>query len=223
MSTCRTRFLSIWTLLCYFCVLFSVLFLAPVTSLQRVWAASDPITVTAQTYTVHFPGSIDFSVSARDSASPINKAILALTIGGLLETHVVNINRATTSIIAQWHEDTSSGNFHPPGTQVVYYWELLDNAGNTHTSTSQEFRTIDTRFAWQHLTQGFLQVNWYNRSQDFGQIMLTQASASIERISQTLGGGLTAPINLWIYETPQDFQGSLAPNSYEWLYPHCPY
>jgi hypothetical protein len=62
-----------------------------------------------------------------------------------------------------------------------------------------------------------LQVDWYNRSQDFGQIMLNQAIDSMNRISRALGGGLLHPINLWIYASDQDFHSSLAPDSYEWV------
>jgi hypothetical protein len=62
-----------------------------------------------------------------------------------------------------------------------------------------------------------LQVNWYNRPLDFGQAVMAEASADITRISQKLGGGLKSPINLWVYQTDEDFHGSLAPNTYEWV------
>ena len=119
--------------------------------------------------------------------------------------------------VVSWREDTSHGHFIPPGVQVTYNWEFTDNAGNTLTDAQQQFTTIDTRFNWQHLTQGMLQVNWYNRDQNFGQYVLDKASASIHSISKTLGGSLNQPINLWVYQTDQQFHGSLAPGSYEWV------
>src|SRR5438874_6578263 len=107
--------------------------------------------------------------------------------------------------------------FIPPGTMVYYHWEFADKAGGRYVEPQQALTTVDTRFPWQHLTSGLLQVNWYNRSKDFGQAILSQASMSIDNISKTLGGGLLHPINLWVYETDLDFHGSLAPGSYEWV------
>ncbi|HEV2581587.1 MAG TPA: peptidase MA family metallohydrolase, partial [Ktedonobacteraceae bacterium] len=92
-----------------------------------------------------------------------------------------------------------------------------DAAGTTYIQPQQQLTTIDTRFTWQHLNRGLLQVNWYDRPQDFGQVILNSASSSIDRISGNLGGGLQSSINLWVYATDQDFQGSLPPGSYEWV------
>ena len=90
-------------------------------------------------------------------------------------------------------------------------------ANNYHTTSNIDFYTLDTRFSWQHLTQGMLQVNWYNRPKNFGQLLLKRASDSVNHISQLLGGGLLHPVNLWTYASNQDFHGALAPGSYEWV------
>jgi Peptidase MA superfamily len=180
---------------------------------------SNPITVTSRTYTVHFPNFIDFNASAEDPISTIDRAsiIINLSEETTQELHTVPINKAAHTISVSWREDTSNSHFIRPGTQVSYLWQFWDKAGNTLTDTPQQFTTIDSRFKWQHLTQGMLQVNWYNRSQDFGETMLAQASASIQHISAKLGGGLIHQVNLWVYETEQDFHSSLAPGSSEWV------
>ncbi len=181
--------------------------------------SSGPITVTSQKYSVQFPDFINFNISANDPASLIDRASIVITMseGGPQELHAVPVSRAAHTISLSWREDTSGSHFIPPGVQITYSWQLWDSAGNTLTDTQQQFTTTDTRFTWQHLTQGMLQVNWYNRALDFGQAVLGQASESVQRISAKLGGGLSHPINLWVYETDQDFHGSLAPGSYEWV------
>ena len=181
--------------------------------------STNPISVISRTYSENFPGYIDLSANAQDSAGTINQATLVLTFNpdGASENHSVSLNKQGNVYIATWREDTSHGHFVPPGVQVTYNWEFTDNTGHTLTDAQQQFTTIDTRFNWQHLTQGMLQVNWYNRDQNFGQTILDQASTSIHKISTTLGGSLNQPINLWIYATDQDFHGSLAPDSYEWV------
>ncbi len=181
--------------------------------------APNPITVTSRTYTEDFPSYIDLTASANDRAGTINQAtiVLAFNPDGALETHAVPLSQKGNVFVVSWREDTSHGHFIPPGVQVTYYWKFSDNAGNTLTDAQQQFTTIDTRYNWQHLTQGMLHVNWYTRPLGFGQYVLQKASTSIQNISATLGGGLNQPINLWIYASDVDFHGSLAPGSYEWV------
>ena len=184
--------------------------------------AGDPITVTSQRDTVNFPDFIDFDLSASDSNSTIAQAIISITFSvpgyeNQEDDHTLTISRPAQSVTLHWREDTTGNNFFPAGAHVAYYWQIVDSAGHWHTDVTQHFTTIDTRFSWQRLSQGDLQVNWYNRSQDFGQLVLDKASVSLVHISTVLGGGLLHPINLWIYQTDDDFHGSLQPNSYEWV------
>jgi Peptidase MA superfamily len=181
--------------------------------------SSSPITVTSRTYSIQFPNFIDFNVSANDPISTIDRASIVINLSEetTQELHTVPISKAAHTVSVSWRENTSGRHFIRPGTQVSYFWQFWDSARNTLTDTPQQFTTIDSRFKWQHLTQGMLEVNWYNRSQDFGETIQAQASASIQRISATLGAGLIHPINLWVYETEEDFHSSLAPGSYEWV------
>ena len=184
-------------------------------------AASDPIQVTAQTDSISFPNFIDFRMSAIDSSSTIVQVTLNVsdedTAGNVSNTSSPVNFKAARTISVDYHDDISATSFITPGTPMQYSWVLKDSAGNTHTQAPQHFILIDSRFSWQHETSGLVTVNWYNRPANFGQMVLTDASGDISRISGVLGGGLLHPINLWVYETPQDFHGALAPNSYEWV------
>ena len=185
-------------------------------------AFDSPIAILSQSDTVHFPAYIDFSLTAIDSTSPITSATIYITFkdvpyGGEME-YPVTINHPAQRISLNFRDDTSSTqNFHSPGTPVEYYWVLQDNALRQSVALPQDFTTIDTRFSWQHLSQGLLQINWYNRPTSFGQLLLSKANDSITHISQVLGGGMLHTINLWIYSSNSDFHGALAPNSYEWV------
>ena len=184
-------------------------------------ATSDPMQVTAQTDSISFPKSIDFRMSAMDSSSNITQATLNVAgdnpASSVPSTSSPMNFKAARTISVDYRDDISGTNFITPGTPMQYYWVLKDSAGNTHTEAIQHFLLIDSRFSWQHLTQGMVTIDWYNRPPEFGQTLLADATNSISHISKVLGGGLLHPINLWVYETPDDFHGSLAPNSYEWV------
>lgn len=198
-----------------------VLCLVPGTFSAMAHAASNAIQVTSQMDSVAFPKSIDFRISAVDSSSNIVQAIVYVASDDA--THSIQNTpypvpfRHARTISIDYHDDISGNNFITPGTPMQYYWLLQDSAGNTYTGATQYFMLIDSRFPWQHLTAGQVTVNWYHRPQDFGQTLLADATGDINRISGVLGGGLPHPINLWVYETPTDFHGALAPNSYEWV------
>jgi hypothetical protein len=189
---------------------------------HTAFAASDPITVISQRDIIHFPNYIDFDISAKDTSGIITKAAITITftVPGYVNRpydQTVHVDHPAHTVALQWRQKTTGNSFYPPGTLVSYNWRLQDNSGHIHDDVTQNFKTIDSRFSWQHLSQGMLQVNWYNRSQNFGQFMLGKATTSIAHISTVLGGGLLHPINLWVYQTDDDFHGSLPPNSYEWV------
>ena len=185
-------------------------------------AFASPITILAQSDTVHFPNYIDFSLTAVDNADAITSATIYITFKDTPyagETEFpVTISHPAQRVTLNFRDDTSNTqNFHSPGTPVEYYWMLQDSAMRQSVALPQDFTTIDTRFLWQHLSHGLLQVNWYNRPADFGQLLLNKANDSVTHISQLLGSGLLHPTNLWVYASNDDFHGALAPNSYEWV------
>src|SRR5437879_6042203 len=55
------------------------LFLLLIAFSSRAFAASNPITITYQTNAVHFPGSIDFTMTANDRDMPISQATLFIS------------------------------------------------------------------------------------------------------------------------------------------------
>ncbi len=190
-------------------------------STKHALAASDPITVTSETDTINFPKYIDFALSASDTSSPITQAYIYIALQGRPYApsvkYQVAISNPAQTITLHYPVDTTGNNFLSPGTPIKYHWALEDKAGNWHIEATQNFTTIDTRFAWQGLSQGLLHVHWYNRSQGFGQLLLNKANASIQHISSVLGNGLQQPINVWVYASNEDFHGALAPGSYEWV------
>lgn len=185
----------------------------------RVFAASSPMTVLSETQSVTFPGGITFQLQAHDTVSTITTATLMLSSNNpqyISELHPVTVAQPAATVNLTYHEDTTASHFIVPGTQLKYYWELADSTG-TYDLPQQQFTTTDTRYNWQHLTQGNVQLNWYNHAADFGQAVLSQEVASVTRISKTLGGQPLQPLNLWIYQTDSDFRGALPPDSYEWV------
>jgi Peptidase MA superfamily len=199
------------------------LFFAPLATLRHAGAlstnANDAITITSQSYSVHFPDSITFNVSSNDANSTFVLAFIVVDThsNAGAQSHPLPIANSLRALRLTWKQDTSGNNFMPAGSIVGYSWHFTDKAGDTFEEPMQQLTTVDTRYNWQHLTLGRLQVNWYNRPSDFGQMILDTASGDIKNTGNKLGGGLVDPINLWVYQTDTDFHGSLPPGTYEWV------
>ncbi len=190
--------------------------------LSHASAVTNPITITSQTATETFPKGIDFQVSVQDSTGVIASATLVLSSEKPRYMQVersVAIPTPQHTLTLHWQEDTSSSsNFIYPGTTLNYYWQFYDTANQEYPLGQHDSLTvIDNRFNWQHLTQEQVQVNWYGQSTDFGQSVLSQALNNVKRISSNLGGTLLHPVSLWVYQTPEDFRGSLPPGVHEWV------
>lgn len=197
----------------------------------QAYAATNAITVTSRSQTVDFPKSLDFFITASSTSGNITQATIniAYVLGGIYggsqsENHNVPVSQVGHTVTLHDHEDLTGGAFVTPGTPVVYNWTLQDSAGHSYTDATQNFTITDTRFQWQHLSQGMVQVYWYNQPKSFGQLILARASESLARITASMGATPTTPLKLWIYATHEDFFGAIEPNSYEWVggiaYPH---
>jgi Peptidase MA superfamily len=187
--------------------------------LKTAFASTDPISISSDTSNMTFPKSVDFHMSARDTSNTIIHATLYLEYNseGYSEQHDIDINKPQRAVQVNWHEDTSGTNYSAVGTVITYYWRILDSAGNAHNEQQHKFSISDTRFHWQHLNTGFLQVNWYGKPKSFGQAVLGQADQTLQHIQKNLGTGLTQPVNLWIYGEALDFHNALPPQAHEWV------
>ncbi|GCE17886.1 hypothetical protein [Dictyobacter kobayashii] len=195
-----------------------IIILANLSSHAHAAVAAEPISVSSETATLNFPKSMDFQLDAHDAATPLELATLSLDFNyeHMTEVHAVAHTQAH-DILFQWHEVFDQQHFMPVGTILTYHWTIEDINGHQYDSEAKKFQITDTRFQWQHLSQGLYQVNWYNRSTDFGQILLTQTTNSLKRIYTNLGTPLQKPVNLWVYDNNDDFHSSLPPDTVEWV------
>ncbi len=207
-------------LLCFCISVFSLVLFVPHAFAAATTHKDNPMSITAQAVTATFPKGIDFQISLQDTGGNISEATLILSSSKPRYIHVdrnVTIYTPQATEVLRWHEDTTGDNFVFPGTVIEYTWRLRDSNGNTFAPESHSLTVVDNRFTWQQLTQSRVNVHWYGQPTDFGQVVLSQAINNIRRISDNLGGVLIHPINLWIYQTPDDFRGALPPDVHEWV------
>src|SRR5688572_6489765 len=117
-------------------------------------AAADGLELRSQTATNQFPNGTEFKASFASNVD-VSSARLHFRIlpdgPSTISRGQCNTGRAvdcTTTIGGQ------GGVYIVPTSQVRYYWEATDAAGQTVNTTEQAYTYQDTRFQWQSVSEG---------------------------------------------------------------------
>lgn len=120
------------------------------------------------------------------------------------------------SISGTYDLDLRDGSI-PPGIEIRYRWRVVEADGDIAESEEQGVTWLDTRFTWSEISSPRVTVNAYNGNPAYNQQVLEAAEATIDRLSEQFGAEMTRPIRIWVYNSREDFNGSLAPNSETWI------
>jgi len=97
----------------------------------------------------------------------------------------------------------------PPGTTIVYHWEVTDAGGNTARTDEATFFYNDDRFQWSSLEQGGVTIYYYAGSEEDARAMLDVAAGNIARMSKMLGATIDFPVKVWTYDSVDDMRPAL--------------
>ena len=104
-----------------------------------------------------------------------------------------------------------------PNTLVTYRWRATD--GDEVVLGSEEtIRYEDDRpgLDWQHAQLGEATVHWYGdaeaQARRFGEL----TAVGVARAEELLGTELAGPVDVFVYDSREDFFGALGPGAREW-------
>ena len=95
----------------------------------------------------------------------------------------------------------SGGNeYIPPGTRIVYTFEIRDTAGRVWRTPEQTVVYLDGRFDWQTITDGPITV-YYQGEQEkpTAEVVLESASSALDRMGPVLGIAPKDQLNIVTY------------------------
>lgn len=139
---------------------------------------------------------------------------LLLSMPGDEGSFVTPVEAAGPSATHVW--DTSSG-YLTPNTLLTYRWRATDG-GTVTVSDAGTFRYVDDRpgLDWQSTQLGEATVHWYGDSAGqalrFGEL----TAQGVARAEQLLGTRLAGPVDVFVYDSREDFFGALGPGAREW-------
>ena len=179
--------------------------------------AQEAIQVTDQNWTFDFRDNVTFTLSAESSAEIVEADLLYRVVGQLATSRNGADFTPGTSIDAKFVIDQiEPGNYFPPGTELEYWWKLVDADGNELKTDPEIITYTDNRFVWQSLENERLTLFWYEGDEDFGQALFERANNALDTLETDIGIALEDPIKIYIYGNHGDLLSALSVTSQEW-------
>ena len=137
-------------------------------------------------------------------------------------SHVVSIEPDGDRATYLW--DTST-EYVTPNTPVTYQWRATVG-GEDVLGPEATIRYEDDRegLDWQQAQLGDATVHWYGDAEAHARRFGELTAVGVARAEDLLGTSLAGPVDVFVYDSREDFFGALGPGAREWTgaatYPH---
>lgn len=169
--------------------------------------------------TVNFPVGIDIvSDIAWDDQYDGAAVELLYTVAGDETATLSFVPTGTISDVGEMQVSASldlQAQFVPSGVVIDYWWRVVDDGVTIAESALERTHWFDTRWDWQVSQTDQVRVHSYDHDQDFVKEILDSAQATVTDLEQRYLLPRSAPLDIWVYPSLEDFQGAQQPNSRE--------
>jgi hypothetical protein len=178
-------------------------------------AAQGPIQVLDQSVETAFRDYITFNISL-ESESNITEVRLLYRVAGQLATARGDADfEPGTRVEASFTIDQKR-DYLPPGTELEYWWQITNEAGDSLKTEPQHLLYMDERHDWQTLSSDRLTLYWYEGDRAFGEALFDQANKTLDQIENEAGVKVEVPVKIFIYGSFADLHDAIAVGSQEW-------
>lgn len=114
-----------------------------------------------------------------------------------------------THVTTSWKWDTRKGGTLPPGAVVRYRWLIRTASGGVEETPERAYQVDDSRFSWQTMREGRLELFWHLGDQTFAKVLMEAAQAALARLEVSTGSRPERSVKLFVYGSTQDLHGAL--------------
>ena len=164
----------------------------------------------------HFPESITFHFGAEVDSKV--KSIDLVYLQASLETFQLlpaEVVESGSQVTATAEADLATY-FLPAGIDLTYHWVVAMVGGEIFETEPATVTWLDDRFDWEMAEQDGIEIYSYGRSGDFLDFVVQICGESGESLRTRYRLSTMDPIRIWLYESSEDFAGTLAANGEEW-------
>ena len=198
-------------LLLHLCLgwLISLLMVAPA-------LAQGSITASAPKVESSFADHITYSIALQSDADITAATVFARYNTGDRSSNTTTRGKADITpgkkVTATFTRKLTRGDLLP-GTDIEYYWQVENAAGQSLKTDTFKYIFPDDRFDFKSLSgpigKGKLTVYWYGADDNYGRQRLTVAIAAIEKLQKQIGVDLQTEAKVIIYRTRNDMLAAL--------------
>jgi hypothetical protein len=190
-------------------LLLSLLFVS--SPVAPVYAQSGIQLVSDQT-ALQFPQSISFQAEFTATVN-ITSVILEygadqLTCGTVIGKAFPEFTQSKDAKV-EWTWDMRQSGSLPPGATLWWQWLVTDANGAQFTSKKQSILWLDNIHNWKTITGGMINLHYYDGDATFGQALHDAAAQALTRLTQEVGLGTNAPVDIYIYANRDDLKAAI--------------
>jgi hypothetical protein len=174
--------------------------------------AEDTIHVLANEHSVSFGQELRFHLEAEADA-PITSVVLAYRTSDTRGTTVEAMSFGPATKVSVDHVHEIENRYVRPFVEVSYWWTIVDAAQARGVTEPQQFLYTDDRFDWQTLSDGSINVHWYDGDLQVAQQALDMAADGLSRARQDIQARAVHPVDIYFYANMDDLSPALPPNA----------
>jgi hypothetical protein len=179
--------------------------------------AQEELQISDQDWDLEFREQLTFTLEATGPEEITQVELLYRIIGQLATSRNTAEFSPGTAITAEFSLDqTDPINYMPPGTELEYWWQVTDAAGNEIRSDKTLIELLDNRYDWSSLESDRVTLYWYQGDDQFGQSLFDRAGLALDTLEQDVGIAVENPIKIFIYGSHNDLLDAISTNAQEW-------
>lgn len=175
--------------------------------------ADEPLKAKLTAVTNRFPQEVVFAAEAESSVAEVRSLTLRLAVGSEPFERYGNFEFSPgRRVLGRFSFKTGGASYVPAGTDLTYWLEVQDAAGNRLETPKEVFWYADTRFQWQEVQDGSVTVFSYGNAERSARAVLEAARQTQEKVGRMLDVQ-ARPLRVMLYNSVQDFNGAQPPES----------
>lgn len=187
-------------------------------SFQHRVSAQDLPNVVLESTTAdsNFPDDVRFALSA-SVEDEVKRVDLVYEESGneTLELLPADFDQSGDDLSASATADFATY-YVPAGIDLTYHWVITFADDAVVETDSAVVTWLDDRFSWNRSDGTGVEIYSYGRSDEFLSFVVETADQAVNQLTNLYNPPGSLPIRIWLYESEDDFAGTLAANSEKW-------
>ena len=173
------------------------------TDLRNLYAQNvERFTVTGSSVESQFPDGLTFIIDIQ-SEIRIDDVRVIFEVGnrGTTQYAYLDLDQSDRPLVSgEWFQRTNSNDrYIPPGSMIKYWFEVIDENGDSYFTDPETWRFDDARFEWDEVTVGTVTILYHGPVRTRAERLANAAIESLGLMAEVTGADTETPIVMVLY------------------------